>query len=226
MQVKVKPPLRRWHNQLDPKINSNAWTKDEEDFLFRLHNELGNSWAKISNRLKGRTDNCVKNHFYSTLRKSFRKLNRYIQDSKPEGLKELKAVALTKVLAAAEDKFDKKLKLRNEVIDKSIELKNNLIDFAYNEKEDRTKMNNMIRELHDFTKSWKRKKKKGKRHDNSFEEDDEDEEIEEEEDEESIDSPKKTIPPSPPPPPVPPLLRSSSRVMKEQPIIPPKPAKM
>lgn len=56
----------------------------------------------------------MKNHFYSTIRKSFRRLNRHILDSKSQ--KELKSIILTKLLSAAEDKFDRKLKLAEDVI--------------------------------------------------------------------------------------------------------------
>ena len=40
--------------------------------------KLGNKWAEIASNMKGRTDNNVKNYFYSTLRKSLRKLNTFI----------------------------------------------------------------------------------------------------------------------------------------------------
>jgi myb proto-oncogene protein len=39
---------------------------------------VGNRWAEIAQNIKGRTDNNVKNYFYSTLRKSLRKLNAFI----------------------------------------------------------------------------------------------------------------------------------------------------
>lgn len=42
--------------------------------MFENHEGLGNKWAEISKFLPGRTDNSIKNHFYSTLRKQFRRL--------------------------------------------------------------------------------------------------------------------------------------------------------
>lgn len=111
----------RWHNQLDPAIKSSEWTMEEERILFENHNVFGNKWARISEELEGRTDNCVKNHFYSTLRRAFRRLNQHICRNKQRlGIKELKIVIMSKLVAAAEEKFISKLKLSDEIIRKSI----------------------------------------------------------------------------------------------------------
>ena len=78
----------------------------------------------------------------------------------------MKTIVLTKLLAAAEDRFDKKLGLAEEVSAKSNDLKNRLIDLSRkidNQKEQASEMYKLIDELHDFTKSWKRKKKKGRK---------------------------------------------------------------
>lgn len=64
----------RWHNHLDPAIFKGSWSVDEELKLFESHQALGNQWANISNQLPGRSDNAIKNHFYSTMRKQYRKL--------------------------------------------------------------------------------------------------------------------------------------------------------
>jgi myb proto-oncogene protein len=50
--------------------------------LFNTHNVVGNKWAKISALLPGRTDNYIKNHFYSTLRKAVRRVNNFLSDYK------------------------------------------------------------------------------------------------------------------------------------------------
>lgn len=59
----------RWRNHLDPSINHEPWTPEEDQLLIRLHREYGNSWVKIASMMNNRSDNAVKNRWNSTLRK-------------------------------------------------------------------------------------------------------------------------------------------------------------
>ncbi|KAK4774772.1 hypothetical protein SAY86_009707 [Trapa natans] len=65
----------RWHNHLNPAINKEAWTQEEELVLIRAHQRHGNKWAKLTEFLPGRTDNAIKNHWNSSVKK---KIDSYI----------------------------------------------------------------------------------------------------------------------------------------------------
>jgi hypothetical protein len=64
----------RYRNHLDASVNRQSWTPDEDIRLAQLHERYGNAWTKLATFFEGRTDNCVKNRWNSTVKKRLERL--------------------------------------------------------------------------------------------------------------------------------------------------------
>jgi hypothetical protein len=63
----------RWINHLNPNINHNPFSAEEDLLLWEGHKKFGNKWVEISVKCfrSSRSENHIKNRFYSASFKKF-----------------------------------------------------------------------------------------------------------------------------------------------------------
>mmetsp|Transcript_15097 Transcript_15097/g.23438 ORF Transcript_15097/g.23438 Transcript_15097/m.23438 type:complete len:478 (+) Transcript_15097:360-1793(+) len=63
----------RYTNHLETGVKKGDWTPEEDSLIFELQKKLGNKWAIIASKMPNRTDNAIKNRFWSHKRALQRK---------------------------------------------------------------------------------------------------------------------------------------------------------
>ncbi|KAL7140680.1 hypothetical protein ABFS83_08G005200 [Erythranthe nasuta] len=70
----------RWINYLRPDLKRGALTEIEENQIIDLHARLGNRWSKIASHFPGRTDNDIKNHWNTRIKKRLKQQQSLVND--------------------------------------------------------------------------------------------------------------------------------------------------
>jgi hypothetical protein len=114
----------RWFNTLNPDVKKGNWDLEEDYNIFRLYSIHGSKWSKIALSFPGRTENSVKNRFYSTLRRISSNLKNNHLEEKNTSLESL----LKYFPEAYEEKkklyFKNTTLLKNELLGKKVERTN------------------------------------------------------------------------------------------------------
>ena len=58
-----------WNNCLNPDLVKGDWTSEEDFLIMYFYSKCNGSWKKLINLFNGRTENSIKNRFFSQLRK-------------------------------------------------------------------------------------------------------------------------------------------------------------
>lgn len=69
----------RWHNHLKGDLKQGEFTDEEDKIIIKMQGLIGNQWSKIALSLSGRSDNAVKNRWYSLVRFYKKRVNQALE---------------------------------------------------------------------------------------------------------------------------------------------------
>lgn len=123
VQRNGKQCRERWYNFLNPEINRDPFTPDEDLQILRLRKDIGNRWSEIVKLLPGRTENSVKNRFNCMFKK--------VKDDKLQRMQEPSMQdALSKISKTSQSLDTETAIDEDEIIDILIQVKQQQVDKA------------------------------------------------------------------------------------------------
>ena len=115
-----------WNNSLDPNLIKGQWTSEEDILLMIFYKKYGGSWKKIIPIFPKRTENSIKNRFFSQLRTI---ASRTHLNGKKEYSTKFGLTFLLKYLQHATELAKKKFFEENKMNENELDIYVNKIDF-------------------------------------------------------------------------------------------------
>ena len=120
-----------WNNSLNTAIVKGNWTSEEDYLLMFFYNKMNRSWKRIIPIFKSRTENSIKNRFYSELRKI---ASKYIVTTKKDRGKKFSLDIILKFLDTGLEEAEKKYLKEHPMTKKELEEYINKIDLMLKNK--------------------------------------------------------------------------------------------
>ena len=95
-----------WNNSLNPDVKKGSWSSEEDFLIMVFYKKYGGSWKKIIPIFNKRTENSIKNRFFSQLRKI---ASSFIQSKEKKFSAKIKLKTLLDYLDNATEKAKEKL---------------------------------------------------------------------------------------------------------------------